>query len=320
MFKSFNFKELLLKDKKPFIKQRDLNWKIIKFSSIAILVIGVFILISIPESAFKNEPFHEKAEAGTLKPSNTQNDDPTNETLRQFNEAQASMGSIPRSLDYLYNTNSSSNAGGVSNQNDSMIIGRDGTNARNELKIGTRFSVQILDRTTISNQSMPVQGRIIHNISSDNNLAIESNSTILGDATFDEASGVATINWKSIILPNGSQRPISASAINSDGRIGVTGKIESEGMKNAVGQTITHFIGAYAEGSMSKGSFGSSEGGHKNGLKNAVAQTAIDRVNKMGEEIQKERTWIVLERGTECLAMLSQPYVFKEVGVTNGQQ
>jgi hypothetical protein len=49
---------------------------------------------------------------------------------------------------------------------------------------------------------------------------------------------------------------------------------------------------------------GANQGGHENGLRNAVAQTATDRANAMGEELQKERKWIELDSGAETFAVL----------------
>ena len=90
-------------------------------------------------------------------------------------------------------------------------------------------------------------------------------------------------------------------------------------MKNAVGQTLTRFVGAYAAGSMNTGMLGANQGGHENGLRNAVAQTATDRANAMGEDLQKERKWIELDGGTETTAVLSQPFTFRDAGATYGR-
>jgi hypothetical protein len=70
---------------------------------------------------------------------------------------------------------------------------------------------------------------------------------------------------------------------------------------------------------MNTGAFGANQGGHENGLRNAVAQTATDRANAMGEELQKERKWIELQSGSETFAVLNQPFTFRDAGATNGR-
>ena len=70
---------------------------------------------------------------------------------------------------------------------------------------------------------------------------------------------------------------------------------------------------------MNTGMLGANQGGHENGLRNAVAQTATDRANAMGEDLQKERKWIELDGGTETTAVLSQPFTFRDAGATYGR-
>lgn len=304
--------EFFLLSKKPFTEKRDINWRKVKIVLGAMIAALVFALLLLPEEEQLGS-FAEVSNKDSEMKSETPNyyDDPNIEAIKYFKTS--NLGSVPRSLGHNYQSGASS----ANNRNDSMIINRDGANAKNELSAGHRIIVSLLDRIVISNQAMPVRAKVVENIASDNYLAIEAQSILIGDATFDEANGLAQITWKTIIYPNGVQRSISASGANSEGRFGVSGRVESEGIKNAVGQTVTRFVGAYAEGSMSKGAFGASEGGHKNGVKNAVAHTAVDSLQKMGEEIQKERKWIVLEKGQEFYAMLNQSFVFRNQGSEN---
>jgi hypothetical protein len=118
--------------------------------------------------------------------------------------------------------------------------------------------------------------------------------------------------------PMAEERPFSAISQGRDGQMGIDGNIHSDGVKNAVGQTLTRFVGAYAAGSMNTGAFGANQGGNVNGMRNAIAQTATDRANSMGETMQKERKWIELESGTETIAVLSQAFSFRDAGATYG--
>ena len=103
-----------------------------------------------------------------------------------------------------------------------------------------------------------------------------------------------------------------------DGQVGVEGRIHSDAIKNTIGETITRFIGAYAQGSIQQGSLGAAPGGSENGLKNAVAETANARADAWGEDLKKEKKWIELEAGTESYAVLTQSFVFRDPGATYG--
>ena len=317
------FKNYFLKQSKPFTSKREVNWSKVQtwaISFIAALIIGIIV---IPSSEPDQETFHEKAERGSLAKALPAENDPTQETIRQLQESQVNVRQVPGSLDYLYRPSSpvGSGGGGKSGQDRSasMILSRGGTDARTQLSAGTRVAIRLNSKVTIANQGMPVVGIVTSDVSADSGIAIPSGSKVLGDASFDEESERASISWRSIILPDGRERPFSAIGVGRDGQVGVSGNVHSDGVKNAVGQTLTRFVGAYAAGSMNTGAFGANQGGHENGLRNAVAQTATDRANAMGEELQKERKWIELESGTETSAVLNQPFTFRDAGVTYGR-
>lgn len=318
------FKSYFLKEPKPFTSKREVNWSKVQtwaISFVCALIIGIMV---IPSSEPTQETFHEKAERGSLAKALPVENDPTQETIRQLQESQVNVRQVPGSLDYLYKPSSpvgGSGTGGRSGQDrsSSMILSRGGTDARTQLSAGTRVSIHLSSKVTIANQGMPVVGIVSSDVSAESGIAIPSGSKVLGDASFDEESERASISWRSIILPDGRERPFSAIGVGRDGQVGVNGNVHSDGVKNAVGQTLTRFVGAYAAGSMNTGAFGANQGGHENGLRNAVAQTATDRANAMGEELQKERKWIELQSGAETFAVLNQPFTFREAGATNGR-
>lgn len=317
------FKNYFLKQPKPFTSKREVNWSKVQtwaISFVCALIIGIIV---IPSSEPDQETFNEKVERGSLAKALPAENDPTQETIRQLQESQVNVRQIPGSLDYLYRPSrpAGSGGGGRSDQDRSasMILSRGGTDARTQLFAGTRVSIRLSGKVTIANQGMPVVGIVSDDVSAESGIAIPSGSKVLGDASFDEESERASISWRSIILPDGRERPFSAIGIGRDGQVGVNGKVHSDGVKNAVGQTLTRFVGAYAAGSMNTGAFGANQGGHENGLRNAVAQTATDRANAMGEELQKERKWIELQSGSETFAVLNQPFTFRDAGATNGR-
>jgi type IV secretory pathway VirB10-like protein len=311
-----------LKEPKPFTSKREVNWSRVQVWAISFVGVLIFGLLVMPDSEPDQDTFHEKAERGSLDQIKEAENDPTLETLRQLQESQANIGQVHGSLDHLYRPNPqvrSGNGGNTPDRNSSMILTRGGTDARTQLTAGTRVTIRLTGKVVIENVGMLVVGIVAQDVAAENGIAIPSGAKVLGDASFDEGSERASISWSAIILPDGRERPFSAIGVGNDGQAGINGRVHSNGVKNAVGQTLTRFIGAYASGSMSTGMLGANQGGHQNGLRNAVAETATDRANAMGEELQKERKWIEIDSGSETIAILNQPFTFRDAGATYGR-
>lgn len=316
-------KEIFLKEPRPFTTKRDVNWKKVQITLgiiLGVVILGIFIF---PTSKPEETTFHEKAENGTLAKTVPTENDPTQETVRQLQESQVNTQSVHSSLDYLYKPSGGGmGSGGGRNtpdRNSSMILSRGGADSRTQLSAGTRVIVRLVDKAIVANQGMPIVGIVASDVSTDGGTAIPSGSKVLGDVSFDESSERASVQWRSIIMPDGRERPFSAIGVGRDGQVGIDGNVRSDGVKNAVGQTLTRFVGAYAAGSMNTGAFGANQGGNANGLRNAIAETATDRANRMGEDLQKERKWIELSGGQDTVAVLNQPFTFRDAGALNGR-
>ena len=310
---------LVLKDSLPFTKKRDVNWSAVKKFGGAGLVAAVLLVLLLPTAKEEQKTFHEKTDSGSSQQTAGVESDPTQDTLVQLQNARTNTAAVPRSLDPL-----SQIAGGVSGQNgpdrnSPMILARDDASSKNQLPLGSRFSVCLLEKTIIGSQAMPVVGIVEREVTYEDAVAIPKGSKLFGEASFDDNSERAQITWKSVRLPDGRERQISAIGVDRDGQAGVEGILHSNAIKNAIGQTATRFIGAYAEGSMQRGPLGASQGGYDNGVKNAVAETAKDRANAWAEEMKKEKKWIELRSGEEFNAVLTQAFSFRDPGVTYGR-
>lgn len=317
-----DLKTYFLKEPKPFVSKRDFNWNKLKMIGGFTLFFGIAAVLFWPTSKPEQTTFSEKAEAGSLKQPKVEGHDPSQEALAQFQESRANANQVHSNLDYLYKPSSSGYGGGGSgaaqDQNSAMILSRTGADSRTQLSSGTKVVIRLSGKTTISNDPMPVVGIVSSDVASESGTAIPSGSKVLGDASFDPDNERASTAWRSIIMTDGRERPFSAISLGRDGENGIDGNVHSDGVKNVVGQTLTRFVGAYAAGSMNTGMFGANQGGNTNGLRNAIAQTATDRANAMGENLQKERKWIELEGGTETIAVLNQPFTFRDAGSTYG--
>ncbi len=314
-----NLQNAFLKEERPFTKKRDIDWVRVQWVAVAlisVLVVGILFWPSNPEV---ETSFFEK---GTITKAQPQElTDPSQEAFKQLKGNDANGSQVHTSLDYLYGRNTASNGGGGSqiNRNSGMIISRNGFDSRTQLSPGSRIQIVLLQSVTVESQAMPVQGKVTSDVESDSGLAIPAGSKVLGEVSFDSSSERTTVSWRSIILPDGRERPFSAQGMGGDGQLGLNARVHSSAARNIVGQTVTKFVGAYAAGSLNMGPFGANPGGNKNGLKNAIAETASERANQMGETWQKERKWVELDAGTQIVSVLNQPFSFKEPGSTNGQ-
>lgn len=311
--------KIFLKDPLPFSSKRDMNWSAVKkFGGFGILA-AVILVLCLPNPKEDQIIFHEKTDPGQSSKTVLSGTDPTQDTLAQLQSARSNAGAVPRSLDSLMQGGVPNTAGTGPDRKSPMIVSRDGSDSKNQLPPGSRFSVVLIEKTIVGSQAMPIIGVVKSDVIQEDSVAIPKGSKLFGDANFDESSERAHVNWRSVRLPDGRERQISAISVGRDGQAGIDGLVHSQQLKNAIGQTVTRFIAAYAEGSMQKGPLGASQGGADNGLKYAVAQTAQDRANAWGEEMKKEKKWLELKNGDESNAVLVQPFSFRDPGVTYGR-
>lgn len=304
------FKEYFLQEKRPFVKKREIDWKKIKVALIWFGVAILTLIVAYPTTKKVADTFSEKSTENLASQANSYSS-ASQDAIRSFQGNHA--GKVHGSLDYLYRSNSSGfgGSGGGSSQNTSMILNRDDS-SRSKLNAGVHVEISLTQDVTVSTKSMPIIGEVSNDVFTDFELAIPKGSKVLGVVSFDAESESASIDWSTVQFDGGRQVSFSALSAGDDGSLGVKGKVYSHGAKNILGQTVSNFVGAYASGSMSKGSFGANEGGHKNGLKNAVAETAKNQAVGMGEKLSKERKWIELTSGTRVIAVINQAFDFKE--------
>lgn len=316
-------KTLLFKDERFLSSKKEVNWKFVKQISVIGTIVAVFVLLLLPETKPEIQDFHAKVD--DLKPQQTEQKpeepNPNMDTWEQMKSSQSSASSALRGVD-SYNSylgGSSNRTGGGSgsqkNHNTSMVLSRSGSDSRFSLPSGAAIRVRIVSRITVSSDPMPVIGVIIQDVVNDSMLAIPSGSKLYGEATFDESTEKAQILWRSIVMNDNRRRDIQAIAVTDDGQAGIYGDVKSNALKNVVGHTVTGFIAAYAEGSMTRSMLGVSTGGVENGLKQAISDTAKDQAEQWGNDLKKEKKWVEISSGTESQAVITSPFQFRDVGV-----
>lgn len=311
--------DLFLKEKMYFLARREINWKSVINCGIAGVVIGVFVVLVLPAPNQEKVSFHENAESESTMPSVHSESDASQEALNQMGGLGGSR-SVPSSLDHLYaNTGGGGSAPSGEDRSSSMILARGGMDSKTQIPPGSRLAVRLYEKAIVATQAMPVIGIVTRDYVHDDAVAIPQGSKLFGEVSFENGSDRAKVDWRSIQLSDGRERPLSAVGVSPDGQVGVVGKVHSDGVKNTVGQTITRFIGAYAEGSMQRGALGGSPGGSDNGWKNAIAETAKDRTEAWAEDLKKEKSWIEVSSSTEFYAVLNQNFAFRDPGATYGR-
>ncbi len=306
-----------LKEPVPFTNKRDINWRLLKNCALVSIIIGVLILLMLPNPELEVEEFQEERQLKSPQAEPQMGDASDSWQDMQLGNA---FGKVPSGLDHLYSNGvDKAQTSDQATRNASMIIRRSGEDASTHLPPGTRIQVRLYERVVVSDQAMPVIGVVEDDFIQGNSVAVPRGSKLFGNASFWGISDRAQINWATIRFPDGRERPLSALSVDSDGQMGVSGEIHSNSVQNTVGQTLTRFIGAYAEGSMSKGAMGASRGGHENGLKNAIAETAKDRAQDWADDMKKEKRWIEIVPAIQFFAVLNQSFAFRDPGATYGQ-
>lgn len=291
--------KLFLAEKVPFSEKRDVNWRAVKWTALVLLSVFVLVVLvtpSDPEPTLEGETVAVEA----VKP-------------REF-ETPQDLGTSSRDLSAYYSRPSYGGGQTPPSRQGSMIVGRSGLDYRTQLPPGSRMRVKLLQGAIVSSDSMPIIGLVTEDVEQEFGVAIEKGAKLYGEASFDDSGDVATVIWSSIQMADGRERQISAIGVSLSGHVGVQGKVHSKRGQNVAGGMITRFIGAYAEGSVSRGVLGASQGGSKNGLKTAIAETAKDQADSYAQDLKREKRWIELESGTDCLAVLKQPFAFRDPG------
>lgn len=308
-----SLKNIFLKEPLPFTDKRDINWSFIKKIS-AISMSGlIFILLFIPEEQAETNASFSEERSQTIAEKESEIDKINHDTLNLLSRSYRHGNS--KNLDHLYARNQISNE---SKHSQSMVIARTDLNSGNTLPMSTKILLIIPTAIKVEGNQIPIMAFVKDDVYYKDSLAIPKNSALFGHASLSDSDRV-NIDWSLVQFSDGSEKKIQATSVGTDGRVGVPGKLEGNSSTNAAGQPLSSIIAAYAEGSKETGPLGANRGGHKNGVRNAVAETARSRSESWAKNLQKEVRWVTLEAGIETYALVTQPFVFRDPGATYGQ-
>lgn len=293
------FSNLIYEEPSAFSDKRELNWKSIKIIGVAGGLVCIVGLLCIPS---KDQQMSGPSEAVPSRAINAIEPEEVRLIESSTNYSGYSIrGSRP----------------GSKAKDSEMILRRAGQDFVSSVQPGRKLRARLISGVTVGQNSMPVIAVTTEDLEMNGSIAIPKDSELFGEASFNPDIERAQIVWNTVRLPSGRQRPISAVSIGLDAKEGIEGKIHTNSTSNIVGQTLSRFVGSYAEGSMEKGPFNGNRGGHVNGLRNAVSETAKDRADKFADNLKKERSWIELFSNRQFFVLLNQPFLFRDPGGTN---
>ncbi len=312
--------KLFLKDPKPFSDKRDLDVSKLAKVGGGLVVLVVIGLIAWPTPPPEATVFNEQRDSSGRIVERTGSELQDN-TLSQFHESQMAARDPSRrvpSLSELMGENAQGGHGSGSGGRSlgaSMILMRSGFDAKTQLSQGTRIQVRVVDTLSlVASGSMPIRGVVEMDIEHESTVAIPKGSQVLGEAAFNSSLGRAQVIWKQLVFSDGRMRELAAIGIGRDGKPGIEGNVHSGAVLATTGKLLGRFVGAFAEGSMTRTQTGESEGGYENGLKNAVGETARDQADSWAEDLKTTNPWMELKAGTLSTAILTEAFAFREAG------
>lgn len=305
-------KNIFLKDPLPFTEKRDLNWPLIKKLSIFGVIALVLVLLVLPEPEAQVESFSEERPQ-TLAERESEIEKINNDTLDLLSKGQ-SRNSPSKGLNHLYGAQASDS----SKHSSSMVIARTDLNSGNTMPMSSTIPLTISTDVKVEGSQIPIMALVTNDVYYKESLAIPKGSSMFGHASVSESDRVH-IDWSLVQFANGEEKKIQATSMGFDGRIDIPGESHGNGVTNAFGHTLSKVVAAYAEGSKETGPLGANRGGHTNGVRNAVAETARDRSEAWAQDLQKQVRWVTLKAGTNFHALVTQPFVFRDPGATYGQ-
>ncbi len=316
------FANLFLKEAKPFSDKRDLDTaRIMNIAGIlvALVVVG---LIAWPTPVPESTVFSERRDSsGRVIEGGGDLEDNTLSQLRDSQKAANDPSNRIPSLAELMGIDISNGGGGSGggganrSMGASMILMRQGFDAKTQLARGTKIEIRILSALSLGGSgAMPVRGIVERDVEFESSIAIPKGSEVFGDASFNASTGRAEIAWKELHFFDGRVRELLAVGVGRDGRVGIEGKVHSGAAKETTGKILSRFIGGFADGAISRTQTGESEGGFENGLKGAFSETARDQAESWAEDLKKTSPWLELKENTISGAILTDTFAFREAG------
>lgn len=156
------------------------------------------------------------------------------------------------------------------------------------IPMGTKIPVTLLNNVVSLDTETPVIVSVTEDVLSEGSLFIPLDSKAYGIARLNTGSERLFIKFSTLVLPDGQELPLSASAMDMDMVFGLGGDFESKEVDKTVASTAGQFISGLASGLKDKTPTPSGApmepGSLKNGILNAFTQSGMGYAEKRAKD------------------------------------
>ncbi len=194
-----------------------------------------------------------------------------------------------------------------------ILPSNDQHNSVRKLPMATAFKALLANTLVSSDIAVPAIALVAECVISNGEIIFPQGAKLLGTSALDARAKRLQIRFHHVVFPDGTDSSISAVALDLDGSYGLRGDYKSGNTQKQVGKFSGTFLGGLAEGLKDKQAAGAflppiASGSIKNGLLNAVSDTALDQVNSFSSDLQSEQPSISVPSGLNFLVYLEQGY------------
>jgi hypothetical protein len=178
------------------------------------------------------------------------------------------------------------------------------------LPLGTLIPAVLAGRIVSSDQNTPVIAVIPQDVSGKTRVIIPEGTRIYGQATRDASGERLQVNFRTMVLPDGRQAQLSATALMPDGSAGLVGDYHGQILARQGGRAAGAFIGGVAEGFKEKqsgaGGVTLEPGSVRNGLLNGLAAAALDQARESAGEAEQAKPYVTIDAGLGFVLFLDR--------------
>lgn len=191
----------------------------------------------------------------------------------------------------------------------SQVVKSQGNGIGVGLPTGTTIPARLINRIVSSDNRSPVVAVITSEVSSQLGLSIPVGTKVLGNAQVDNGSERVQVSFHTLVLENGAEQPINATAVMPDGSSGIVGEYHSQLFKRESGRFLGHFISGFADGlkDRERGNGLPFEPGNlKNAGLNGLSESASEHAKSQAEEMKNVNPYVTVEPGVAFLIYLEK--------------
>lgn len=183
---------------------------------------------------------------------------------------------------------------------------------RDSLPMGTMIPVALEGAVISSDQSTPAIARLTADAEGLDGETIPEGTRVFGNAGVDSTGERIQIRFQTLVLPDGTQKDISAMAMGADGAAGLAGDVDQRLLARNGGRVVGTFVGGLAEGlkdrQMGSNGIVLESGSVRNGLLNGLSSAALDQARDSASASERLKPVVTIERGRAFYLFLEKGY------------